>query len=113
MLLNADDSLEKHISDVEKALSNDLHSVCQWLVDNKLSLHLGKTESILFGTKHKLHSKSNLQISCNDTSISTTSSVKYHGVTIDQFLPLKIWLKQFKKLMLERDFYTVKKISLV
>ena len=30
-------------------LSDELEAVNGWLIDNKLSLHLGKTESILFG----------------------------------------------------------------
>jgi len=32
-------------------LSDDLLSVSHWLIDNKLSLHLGKAESIAFGCK--------------------------------------------------------------
>ena len=36
-----------------------LDSCNKWLVDNKLSLHLGKTEYVLFGSKSKLR---NLQI---------------------------------------------------
>ena len=53
LLLNADDSAvftshkdPKIISDI---LSRELESCKQWLIDNKLSLHFGKTESILFG----------------------------------------------------------------
>ena len=62
LLLYADDSAilvsGKNIPTVENALSEDLMSVSHWLVDNKLSLHLGKTESILFGSKQKLRSQS-------------------------------------------------------
>ena len=71
---------------VENALSEDLMSVSHWLVDNKLSLHLGKTESILFVSKQKLRSQSSLNVTCNSTPISFTSSVKYLGVHIDQHL---------------------------
>lgn len=60
ILLYADDNgiLEagKHISEIESILSSDLELISEWLVDNKLSLHLGKTESILFGSKPKLRS---------------------------------------------------------
>ena len=35
-------------------LSKELESRKQWIMDNKLPLHLGKTESILFGSKRKL-----------------------------------------------------------
>ena len=56
LLLYADDSAilvsGKDIATVEKALSDDLQTVSHWLVDNKLSLHLGKTESIVFGFKN-------------------------------------------------------------
>lgn len=48
-LLCADNVLLVSGSDV--TLCNELQCVREWLIDNKLSLHLGKTESILFGTK--------------------------------------------------------------
>ena len=55
LLLYADDSaLIVSGSDpqaIADALSVELESCRQWLMDNKLSLHLGKTESILFGSK--------------------------------------------------------------
>ena len=50
LLLYADDSAllvaDKNISSVENALQTDLQIVSEWLINNKLSLHLGKTESI-------------------------------------------------------------------
>ena len=55
LLLYADDSAilvaDKDISTVENALQTDFQIVSEWLIDNKLSLYLGKTESILFGSK--------------------------------------------------------------
>ena len=57
LLLYADDSAlvisGKNLVTIERQLSLQLESVSDWLVDNRLSLHLGKTESILFGTKKK------------------------------------------------------------
>ena len=54
LLLYADDSAllvsGKDVNEIQKVLSDELNSVCEWLVDNKLSIHLGKTESILFGS---------------------------------------------------------------
>ena len=76
----------KNISMVEKAVSEDLLSMSHSLIDNKLSLHLGKTKSILFGFKQKLKAQSSLYITCNNTTISSTRSVKYLCVTIDQHL---------------------------
>ena len=67
-------------------MSEDLLSVSQWLIDNKLSLHLGKTASIVFGSKPKLKAQSSLNITCKTTSISSTTSVKYLGAVIDQHM---------------------------
>lgn len=57
LFLYADDSAilvsGKDPNIVSQILSSELDSVNKWLIDNKLSLHLGKTESILFGTKKK------------------------------------------------------------
>ena len=39
---------------ISDKLSQTLDNCAEWLIDNKLSLHLGKTESILFGPKQKL-----------------------------------------------------------
>ena len=60
--------------------------VSEWLVDNKLSLHLGKTESILFASKIRLKSQSNLQISNKGINIESKEVVKYLGVVLEQCL---------------------------
>jgi len=90
LLLYADDSAilvaGKNRSVIEKELSDELQSVSQWLIDNKLSLHLGKTETILFGSKPRLKSGASVNVSCNGTHIQSTSSVKYLGATLDQSL---------------------------
>jgi len=90
LLLYADDSAlmvsHKDVQYIQQTLSFELESVSKWLIDNKLSLHLGKTESILFGTKRKLKSHSELNITCNGSKIVSKSSVKYLGVDLDQCL---------------------------
>ena len=61
-------------------------SSCQsWLVDNRLSLHMGKTESILFGTSRRLKGAV-FEVLCGDTTVKRVTSVKYLGVILDQFL---------------------------
>ena len=44
----------KDINEIEKQL-NEFESICDWFVNNKLSIHFGanKTHSILFATKLK------------------------------------------------------------
>ena len=59
-LLYADDTSiafqHKNVTEIEKQLLRDFSSLCDWFVDNKLSIHFSqdKTNSILFGTKQKL-----------------------------------------------------------
>ncbi len=68
---------------VSDTLSEELES-CKWLVDNRFSLHLGKTEAMLCGTKQKIRSKECFGVKCKDTSIDSISEVKYLGVKIDE-----------------------------
>ena len=87
-LLFADDSAilvaDKDKSTVENDLQKDLQIVSEWLIDNKLSMHLGKTESILFGSKSRLRSRSNLNIECKGNKIEPKDKVKYLGAVLDQ-----------------------------
>ena len=75
---------DKHISNIEKLLKRELETVSEWLIGKKLSLYLGKTESILFGSKIKLKSESNLKICCKGTDIEPKESAKYLGATLEQ-----------------------------
>ena len=57
--LYADDSCllfsYNSINDINKKLNKNFNSLCDWFVDNKLSIHLGKdkTKSMLFGKTNK------------------------------------------------------------
>ena len=65
-----------------------LNNQSQILVDNKLSLNLGKAESMIFDPKCRLQkiSLEDFKISCNGIDIEARSSVKYLEIMIDQFL---------------------------
>ena len=90
LLLYADDSClivtHKDINYIENTLNANLSSLCDWLVDNKLSIHLGKTESILFGTRSKLAKVNKLNIRHGNHVIEQKQSVTYLGVTLDNIL---------------------------
>ena len=90
LLLYADDSaLIVSGSDPEKIaeeLSKELESCQQWLRDNKLSLHLGKTEAMIFGTKNKLKNVESFKVKCDDDEIKNVNCVKYLGLQIDNNL---------------------------
>ena len=69
LLLYADDSAllasSSDVSEIEEILKRELESVSEWLSENRLSLHLGKTESILFGANKRLAKCKELNITCN------------------------------------------------
>jgi hypothetical protein len=90
LLLYADDSAilysHKDPDVVAKKLECVLDSCNKWLVDNKLSLHPGKTECVIFGSRHKLKKVSNFSVQCTGHTISAQKSIKYLGIEIDQHL---------------------------
>ena len=90
LLLYADDSAllvpGKDTREMEGALSKELESACEWLTDNKLSIHLEKNESILFGTRKRRARVEHLKISCGQAQIAGKDSVRYLGVDLDKHL---------------------------
>ena len=54
--------------------------------DNKLSLHLGKTECMLFGSKKRLKSIGNFSVACGNVTVSRVSTVKYLGYILEENL---------------------------
>ena len=60
--------------------------ISEWLGENRLSLHLGKIESILFGSNKRLAKCKELNITCNGIDTGSVSEVTYLGVTLDQNL---------------------------
>ena len=90
LFLYADDAClvcqHKDINETEKQLNKDFESICDWFVDNKLSIHFGndKTKSILFGTKFKVKKVRKLNIKYGDIQIKQHSKVKYLGCMLDE-----------------------------
>ena len=91
-LLYADDTCivfqHKSEIEIEKQLIRDFSSLCDWFVDNKLSIHFGqdKTKSILFGTKHELRNAKSLNIVNNGIEIKQHAKVKYLGCILGESL---------------------------
>ena len=57
-----------------------------WLLDNKLSLHVAKTEFIVFGSKPRLHKKELSSISLGGQLFPAKPSVTYLGCCLDSNL---------------------------
>ena len=92
LLLYADDSClvfeGKDIDKIETTLNKDLNSLCDWFVDNKLSIHFGedKTKSIIFGSHKKLPNLRDLDIRCGDIKIKQYNQATYLGCILDDTL---------------------------
>jgi len=78
----------KDITEIEVVLNKNFSKLCDWFVDNKLSIHFGedKTKSILFCSKHKLKNSKTLNIKYKDIDIKQYSKVTYLGCILDETL---------------------------
>ena len=74
------------MKEIERNLN--FSDVCDWFVDNKLSIHFGedKTKCILFGTKHRLNEVSSLDIKYGEIHIKQYHTVTYLGCLLDETL---------------------------
>ena len=69
-------------------MNTNFNSLCDWFVENKLSIHFGedKTKSIVFGTKKRLKNLCELDIRRNEIKIKQHTSVTYLGCILDNNL---------------------------
>ena len=92
LLLYADDSCliyqHKDIDEIERILNKNFHDLCDWFVDNKLSIHFGddKTKCILFASKYKVKKAKPLNINYKGFEIKQHTKVNYLGCILDESL---------------------------
>ena len=90
LFLYADDSClvfqGKDVIEIEKQLNEDFTNICEWFVDNRLSIHFGedKTKSILFASKRKIKRVPKLKIKFNNIQIKQHSKVTHLGFILDE-----------------------------
>ena len=92
LLLYADDSCliyqHKDVKEIENILNINFSNLCDWFVDNKLSIHFGddKTKCILFASKNKVKKAEPLNINYKGIVIKQHSKVNYLGCFLDESL---------------------------
>ena len=92
LLLYADDTglifQHKDINIIEQQLNGNFSNICDWFVDNKLSIHFGedKTKSILFAPSNKCKKIRKLNISYGSLKIKQYSEVTYLVCILDESL---------------------------
>ncbi len=83
MFLYADDAAllasGKETNKIQEKLGEELVKVKDWLSENKLLLHLGKTECILFGSKYKLSKEDDLVVKVDGYELTNKTLVNYLG----------------------------------
>ena len=65
------------------ATFKELQLVSEWTARNKLVLNISKTKSIVFGTKHSLNHKPQLNLLINNVEIEQVEMTKLLRVTMD------------------------------
>ena len=97
LFLYADDSAilvsHKDKEVIQNILAENLEKMRIWLSDNRLSLHLGKTEALLLGSQKRLQKEDELVITTGGTKITSQPSVKYLGCFLDSTLNGSIMAK--------------------
>lgn len=102
LFLYADDAAlliaDKGSNSIQAKLGDECIKVKEWLADNKLLLHLGKSESILFGSNYNLRREEELIIKIDNHVLANKSSVKYLGCVLDrnlngQSMAWSVWAK--------------------
>ena len=92
LFLYADDTCVgvtgKYIKTIENNLNRNFNSLCDWFVENRLSIHFGedKTKSIVFGSKRRLKNINKLAIRRGNIKISQQNKVTYLGCILDDSL---------------------------
>ena len=90
LLLYADNSCiiyqHKDNVQIEKRLNEDFENLCDWFVDNELSIHFGedKAKSILFASKRRAKNIRQLIITYKDINIKQHSEVTFLGWVLDE-----------------------------
>ena len=89
ILLYADDTClvfqAKDLDYISKKLNSEFNKLCNWFVDNKLSIHFGddKTKSILFSGKNR-PVDDKLKIARVTTEIAQHKDINYLGCLFDE-----------------------------
>ena len=78
----------KNLALIKKQMNKELKNVFDWLVDNKLTLNIGKSKYMIISKTKKIF-QSDFQIKLDGKTLERCSEYKYLGVYIDEKLNWK------------------------
>ena len=86
------------IREINENLNENLEKVHQWLLSNKLTLNIERTEYMIIGSKQRLTNITNdPKIELGELEIKRVDKSKTLGVTIDEHLTWKNQVDSIKK----------------
>jgi hypothetical protein len=101
----------KSIKEAEVAVNVDLNNIREWLLSNRLSLNLVKTEYLLIGSRHNINTlEEQARVFIGDEPIKVVQVTKALGVKIDQFLTWDSHIDQISK-KLSSGISAMKKVN--
>ncbi len=79
-------------------LTNDLESIREWLIVNKLTLNMTKTEFMVIGSRQRLYTFDNAPVLIIEgTPIKQVKSTKSRGLHIDEYLSWSVHVDAISK----------------
>lgn len=67
-------------------MQDDLNTINNWLMYNKLTMNYVKTNYMIIGTRFSVNNYTEMSLKIGNSSIQRVESIKYLGITIQQNL---------------------------
>ena len=94
----------------QQILTQNLQHLHDWCETNKLTINVGKTKSMYFGTTNQTKNLDyNINIKLNNTVLQSVDHYKYLGVILDKNLNFKLHIENLLK-TLKYKIYTLAKL---
>ncbi len=103
------------IDDIVVKMNKDLENIRQWLIRNKLSLNVKKTDFMIIGSSQKLNriANSDINIHINGERIQRVNECKHLGVIIDDTLTWSKHITHITKKIAPGLFYLRKSKNII
>jgi hypothetical protein len=76
------------VTELEQIINSELKNLHQWLLANRLSLNVAKTEFMIIGSRQRLlvHDNEHIRIEIDGKTIKRVNKTKSLGLQIDEHL---------------------------
>ena len=100
-----------NLSNLQKEMIKDLAHIANWLLANKLTLNILKSEYMLVGSRQRIASlEGDFELTINNVSLSKVKKTKCLGLQIDEHLTWEAYIESVAK-KVASSLAALKKIS--